>query len=95
VQENRSCQSYKSSGEFNGARHIRPSKILSGIRIFFLTNQGSALSIVHGVIFGDREIADTTIIIPVGQLNMEAYHYWFGVQLEVILERGHPSLYTP
>jgi len=88
VQENRSCQNYKSSGEFNGARHIRPSKLLIGIRLFFWINQGSAISVVHGVMFGDREIADTTAIIPARQLNVDAYHCWFGRQLEVMAKES-------
>jgi len=33
--------------------------------------------IFSAVMFGDREIADTTAIIPARQLNMEAYQCWF------------------
>jgi len=71
-------------------RRIQWSKAYSSFeatdwnQVIFRTNQGSAPSVVHGVMFGDREIVDTTTIIPARQLNMEAYHCWFGGQLEVI-----------
>ena len=54
----------------------------------FRTNQGSALSVVHGVMFVDREIADTTAIIPARQLNIDAYHCWFWGQLEVMAKES-------
>jgi len=34
--------------------------------------------------FADQEISDTIAIIPARQLNMEAYHCWFGGQLILI-----------
>jgi len=47
-------------------------------RVIFRRNYESALSVVHGVMFEDREIVDTTAIISARQLNMEACHCWFG-----------------
>ena len=71
-------------------RRIQWSKAYSSFeatdwnQVIFSDESRVCTFILHGVMFGDREITDTTAIIPTRQLNMEAYHCWFRGQLEVM-----------